>query len=122
MGGNVPPLRPALSRLVSARPVQPSIRAAYCQPPVRPHLRTETSGRGFRRDLCRLADAALRMEAALPELAGAAQAALPRQADEADPRGDAAYSPGRIVHAGRRNERPPCRALRPARGALSGRS
>ena len=64
---------------------EPPVRPPHRRLPLRPDLRPEAPGRGLRRDLRRLADAALRLARALPELARPAQAAVRRPADEGHP-------------------------------------
>ena len=72
-------VRPVLATLPALLPAQPR------QPEFRPApaalVRAGPSGRGFRRDVCRLAEAALDLADALCRLAGAQEARICRRAD-----------------------------------------
>ena len=77
----VDPLSALLSAESGEQEFRPASAALVC---------AEPSGRGFRRDLCGLADAALELAQALRRLAGAEEAAIRRRADGGDRRPEAA--------------------------------
>src|SRR5262249_486336 len=93
LAGAVRPVVEALPTILSAKSGQSPLRQSFAAV-----VRTEPPGRGFRRDLCGVADAPLELAQALCPMARAEETAICRRADGCDRRPDAArHAP----HAGR---------------------
>ncbi len=84
LAATVRPFIDALSELLSAQSGEPEFRPASAA-----LVRAKPSGRGFRRDLRGLADAALELAQALRRLAGAEEAGICRRADGGDRQAEA---------------------------------
>ena len=109
----VRPRLEALSALLPARSGQQELRAASAAV-----VRAEPPGRGFRRDLRGLADAALELAQALRRLAGAAQARVRRRTDGGDRRPAAEDDAARPHRSAEQVQDHACRILPEQAGSL----
>src|SRR5260370_35843369 len=104
MAGSVRALLETVPGQLSAQSVQPAVCSPHRPPPVWSNLCSETSGRGFRRDVCGVVDTAVVLAVAPSQLACAPQAAVCESAPAAPQRTG--------------TPRPPDRALVPPHGRV----